>query len=298
MVLGVAAAVGATAVEAWARKVPAGTPLRDAVLRARPLEHRAAAPVHTGVVRPSKLFAIGAAALVAGLPAAPTARAQPASPLAALARTGAAPADPCPGANAPSSGWVRMADANAPPPGGGLGHAAPWTGSELLAISYARNGAWTALPTHGAPPAGPHRVVTLTATHLVVMGTQQLDGTSHYGAALDLASGRWRATTPPVAIEPTWAPAYALDDGRVVYRHRDMQWVWVFDPARDAVHGVHRRPDDRVAGRPPDDGGATLAVPERAAGRRLRSRRAPPDAALRRLHAWVLSRPRVRDRAP
>jgi hypothetical protein len=48
----------------------------------------------------------------------------------------------------------------------------------------------------------------------------------------DVAADRWSTIALPVDMSATWARAHPLADGRILFRHRDLQWAYLLDPKR------------------------------------------------------------------
>jgi hypothetical protein len=140
--------------------------------------------------------------------------------------------------------WTPMSTESAPTARSmASGH---WTGSRLIvwgSLAYMDAGgaiydpekdAWTPMSDTGAPDPRTYYLTALSGDRFVLMGGySSKNKTIDYGfdgGVYDLSSDSWTPFKMPVNADLTWSALHVLEDGRIVVRHRDLQWMQVFDP--------------------------------------------------------------------
>ncbi|MFH1435802.1 MAG: hypothetical protein ABIJ56_08820 [Pseudomonadota bacterium] len=156
--------------------------------------------------------------------------------------------------------WTPMSMQGAP--GGRSFAKAAWTGEKLIVWSdqYGRiegggvydpaADAWSALPAENAPIARQQTLAAYGAGRFVVAGgyssakqaAEAKVQDNLAGAVYDVDKDRWTAVALPVAMNDIWAAVHVLDDGRMLLRHRDFQWMHLFDPRTLQWTGIDPEP--------------------------------------------------------
>ncbi|MBW2263683.1 MAG: hypothetical protein JRG91_17100, partial [Deltaproteobacteria bacterium] len=140
--------------------------------------------------------------------------------------------------------WTPMSTKNAPSARSMASH--HWTGSKLVvwgSLAYMDAGGaiydpekdtWTPMSNDGMPEPRTYYLTALSGDRFVVMGGYSAaNKTIDYGydaGVYDLSSDSWTPFKMPVNVDQSWSALHVLDDGRIVVRHRDLQWMQVFDP--------------------------------------------------------------------
>jgi len=97
-------------------------------------------------------------------------------------------------------------------------------------------GAWRPMSETDAPPPADDALIVATARRLFVLGGhEEVPGRGGVrlmnGASYDPIDDRWFPLALPQEVDSIWSRAHVLDDGRVLLRHRDLQWLALYEPA-------------------------------------------------------------------
>jgi hypothetical protein len=136
--------------------------------------------------------------------------------------------------------WAPMSTKDAPAARSMAGH--EWTGSRLIvwgSLAYMNAGGgiydpqadtWTPMAEKGDPGPRSYFLTAVSGDRFLVLGGYLQNLAHQPGGVYDLATRTWAALPMPADVDRTWAAVHVLDDGRIVVRHRDMQWMHVLDP--------------------------------------------------------------------
>ncbi len=97
---------------------------------------------------------------------------------------------------------------------------------------------WTPVTEEGAPAISDDSLVTVAGERVYVLGGHAacqgcVGEPIHTGGSYDPVANRWRPVALSRHVDTTWVRAHALDDGRLLLRHRDLKWLALYDPNAD-----------------------------------------------------------------
>jgi len=136
--------------------------------------------------------------------------------------------------------WTPMSTKDAPWARSMAGH--EWTGSRLIvwgSLAYMSAGGgiydpqtdtWTPMTEDGDPGPRSYFLTAVSGDRFLVLGGYLQNMSYPDGGVYDMTTHTWSQLPMPENVDQTWSAVHVLDDGRIVVRHRDLQWMHVLDP--------------------------------------------------------------------